>query len=197
MNDKPFNSLFGSLQMWFSRRSHRERIYILLIGWVVIYFFWYAGLQRPLKTERAHIAQQSQESKILIGIFKAQSEKITREAKDRATKQQASMQSRGNAKLEWASTSNSDEIIKEILNTERNVQFVSLKTNSGASSTTANKQTSGNVLEIVFNSNYFDTITYLEQLEKLPWCLSWDNMEYKVTSYPKATVTISLSMLGN
>jgi hypothetical protein len=199
MNSTPYNSIFDTLQRWLSMRSHRERISILIIGLIVIYFFWYVGLQKPLRLERQHIHQQSQALKAQIEIFKKESEKVTKEAEARAVKQRQSQEARGalNTKVEWASSSDIDEIIKAILNIKHNVQFVSLRTTTASEATVLSAPPTGNTLELVFNSSYFDTIAYLEQLEKIPWCLSWDNIEYKVTTYPQATVTVHLSIVSN
>jgi hypothetical protein len=137
--------------------------------------------------------------KAQIEIFKKESEKVTKEAEARAVKQRQSQEARGalKTKVEWASSSDIDEIIKAILNIKHNVQFVSLRTTTASEATALGVPPTGNTLELVFNSSYFDTIAYLEQLEKIPWCLSWDNIEYKVTTYPQATVTVHLSIVSN
>jgi hypothetical protein len=196
MSDVPFNSIFDTWQRWLSMRSHRQRICILIIGWITIYFVWNNALQKPLKVQRQHIAQQVQTLKAQIKIFQIASDKVTREADARATKQLQSKQAQVTSKIELATASDSDEIIREILSTQHNIQLVSLRTNASTDPATAN-QTTAKALELIFNSNYLDTIIYLEQLEKIRWCLSWDSLGYKVTSYPMATVTLHLSILIN
>jgi hypothetical protein len=196
MSDAPVNSIFDSLQRWFSMRSHQERICILLMGWIAIYFFWNITLQKPLKLERQHIAQQSQTLQTQIKIFQEESEKITREGQVRVTKQLQSKRDQGHSKIELATSSDSDEIIREVLNTQHNVQFVSLKTSASGNAATTN-QAAAKMLELAFNSNYLDTYSYLDQLEKIPWCLSWDSLSYKVTTYPMAAVTVHLSIIIN
>jgi MSHA biogenesis protein MshJ len=196
MRNAPVNSIFESWQRWLSMRSHRERICILIIGWFTIYFFWYHALQKPLKLQRQHIEQQVQALKAQIKIFQMESDKVTKEAEVKVAKQQQSKQSQRASKIELATSSDSDEIIKEILSIQRNVQFVSLKSNASTDPVATN-QTAAKALELIFNSNYFDTIAYLEQLEKIPWCLSWDSLSYKVTTYPMAAVTVHVSILIN
>ena len=195
MANTPNNSLYESLQKWLNMRSHQQRIGILLIGWIVIYFCWYYGLLKPLRLERAHIAQQSVSLKSQIDIFQAESLKVAKEAEIRAAKQQITRLSSSGTKVEMASASDSDTIIKKILDTKLNVQFVSLRANA-FDTMTAKTEPTDNALELVFNSSYFDTIAYLEQLENIPWCLSWDSMDYKVTHYPTAAVTLHLSIVS-
>lgn len=51
-------------------------------------------------------------------------------------------------------------------------------------------------LRIVFEGDYFKTLSYLHALEAMPWSLYWDNVEYKVTEYPKASVAITIHTLS-
>ncbi len=51
-------------------------------------------------------------------------------------------------------------------------------------------------LRIVFEGNYFKTLNYLRALEAMPWSLYWDNVEYRVTKYPKASVVITVHTLS-
>ena len=51
-------------------------------------------------------------------------------------------------------------------------------------------------MRIVFEGDYFKTLRYLQALEALPWRLYWDNVEYQVTKYPKASVAITVHTLS-
>lgn len=51
-------------------------------------------------------------------------------------------------------------------------------------------------LRIVFEGDYFKTLHYLRALEDMPWNLYWDNVEYQVTEYPKASVAITVHTLS-
>lgn len=51
-------------------------------------------------------------------------------------------------------------------------------------------------LRIVFEGDYFKTLHYLRSLEAMPWRLYWDNVEYQVTKYPKASVAITVHTLS-
>ncbi|GEM_PF-2875330 len=45
-------------------------------------------------------------------------------------------------------------------------------------------------LEMKFQADYFSTIQYVARLEKLPWKVYWDSLNYKVLTYPRAEVTL-------
>jgi MSHA biogenesis protein MshJ len=51
-------------------------------------------------------------------------------------------------------------------------------------------------LRIVFEGDYFKTLKYLRALEAMPWRLYWDNVEYQVTEYPKASIAITVHTLS-
>ena len=52
-------------------------------------------------------------------------------------------------------------------------------------------------LTLTFKGSYFDTLDYLQALEKLPWHFYWEKLDYKVDKYPEATVTLRVYTLGN
>ncbi len=199
MNDTPLHSLFNSLQLWLSRRKHRERIALLLTGWVIIYTVWYIFLYNPVQSERLLMKQESTTLEKQIAIFTTETKKIESEATERVkNKKQTTDQS----KFGIASASDADNIIKQMLNIDHKVQFINLKSGKQITQDTTNttelaKPLTGNNVEITFNSDYFNTISYLAQLESLPWCLSWNSILYKVNNYPLATVTINLLIVSN
>lgn len=51
-------------------------------------------------------------------------------------------------------------------------------------------------MRIVFEGDYFKTLKYLRALEAMPWRLYWDNVEYQVTEYPRASVAITVHTLS-
>ncbi|OGT47513.1 MAG: hypothetical protein A3E82_09560 [Gammaproteobacteria bacterium RIFCSPHIGHO2_12_FULL_38_11] len=47
-----------------------------------------------------------------------------------------------------------------------------------------------------FHGRYFDSLYYLDYLEKLPWYISFDSVKYQVEQYPNAKVTVVLNVLS-
>jgi hypothetical protein len=43
-----------------------------------------------------------------------------------------------------------------------------------------------------FTGDYFSTLEYLKQFDTLKWHLFWDDLSYRVSKYPQATVVIEL-----
>lgn len=51
-------------------------------------------------------------------------------------------------------------------------------------------------MQLEFQNDYFGTINYLSNFEKLSANLYWDSMSYKVINYPRADVTIQFHLLS-
>jgi MSHA biogenesis protein MshJ len=51
-------------------------------------------------------------------------------------------------------------------------------------------------IQLVIEGEYFDIMNFLENLERIPWKLIWSSLNYKVSDYPNAQVTITLYTLS-
>lgn len=50
---------------------------------------------------------------------------------------------------------------------------------------------------LTFDGNYFSTLNYLKKMEGLPWQFYWDNIDYTVTKYPNAKITLKLHTISH
>ena len=51
-------------------------------------------------------------------------------------------------------------------------------------------------LKISFKGGYLDTLAYLQALETLKWRFYWGDVDFEVTDYPQAEVTIVVNTLS-
>lgn len=51
-------------------------------------------------------------------------------------------------------------------------------------------------LQLVISGSYFEIHHYFETLENLPWSFYWQRMDYRVTTYPNAEVTVEIYTLS-
>jgi MSHA biogenesis protein MshJ len=207
------------LQQWFKQRTGRERILILLAGLAVIYAFWYFLLSRPLHTSQRELDKKIVGMQAQISTFKQQTDFILNTANKNSYYQKLQEQKKaaGQAqglqqKLETVKSvvipyESLSKVTKDVLNQQEGIHLISLKKldmtpwappgieNIEALSKYAKiyKQS----FEINFHSGYFSTIRYLSRLEKLPWRLYWDSLEYNVDNYPEAQVVIRFYVLVN
>jgi MSHA biogenesis protein MshJ len=52
-------------------------------------------------------------------------------------------------------------------------------------------------IQLKFRGDYFTTIKYLLAIENLKWLLFWDKLDYNVTRYPNADVTLEIHTLSD
>lgn len=52
-------------------------------------------------------------------------------------------------------------------------------------------------ISIKFKGDFLSTVKYLEAIESLKWKLFWDKLEYKVTKYPMAEITLQIHTISN
>jgi MSHA biogenesis protein MshJ len=45
---------------------------------------------------------------------------------------------------------------------------------------------------LTLRGNYLATVRYFEKLNELPWRFHWDSLNYEVTDYPNATITLQV-----
>lgn len=52
-------------------------------------------------------------------------------------------------------------------------------------------------ITIKFRGSYFSVLDYLKGIAELHWPIYWDNLEYTVTKYPDAEVTLQMRVLSS
>jgi len=94
-------------------------------------------------------------------------------------------------------------LLEEILNRNRHLQLVSLKslppstvTAGDEQSVSAEREFFKHGVEINVRGGYFDLLDYLEQLEKLPTQIFWGKASLKVEDYPMSQLTLTLYTLS-
>jgi hypothetical protein len=202
------------IKSWVSARTHRERVGILLLGWAAIYILWYLIIEKPLNQSRLATQHQTEAMRKQAAFFDNESNNVLNEAAKSAKDKQRSLEQQKqfeSLNIQFASPLGNDTLLKAILTPFNKIKFISLtKTPENAAPTaqgvvtiaattakpaTVNQDDKG-IYQLIFHSDYLDTLSYLEQLEKLPWCLSWDSLEYKTLEYPDAEVTVNLHIVS-
>jgi MSHA biogenesis protein MshJ len=199
MDNAKIKEIYAHYENWLAEHSHRDRVMFLLAGWILIYLIWYNFCQKPINVATAQLNQEIVTNQAGLKVFQNEISHISKEGQQLALQKKRTEQlSKNNPAPQTvlASKKDNDLIIQAILTPQTNVNFTSLISN-GSAEMVSNKQPVDNSLQVSFNSSYFPTIAYLHQLEKLPWCLSWDSLEYKVNKYPQATVIINLHIVNS
>lgn len=197
-------------------RGPRERVFLFVLGFVVIYVICFMMIVKPvLKKKRdleAHIASQELQKT----ATKNQIEGFNTSMKDPVFVKELNQQKALLAKIASLDKSlksmkpmlvnNADlaTLTKTILtHPAYNVTLVNLKGVGDRPWTPELKEKVDISIEgieehgyvVEYKSDYFSSIQYITWLEKLPYNIYWDNLQYKVLEYPKADVIVSLRVL--
>jgi MSHA biogenesis protein MshJ len=207
-----------NIQAWYLARTKRERLLFLLVCLVIVYMFWFLVFSRPLNIKQKEILNQIQAAQTKLETVLQQKNVILSIANDPRYSQQIREQKQlqGQSKsaeqnLEKLKSmvvplSQLTRLTKDLLSQSEGIQLLDLKkldskawapegveTNWMPNYKKIYKQT----YQLEFHSDYFSAIRYLGRLEKLPWRLYWDSLEYKVDQYPNANIVIRFYLLVN
>ncbi|EKD72143.1 MAG: hypothetical protein ACD_45C00750G0007 [uncultured bacterium] len=191
---------------WYELRATREKVWIAAFGWALLYaifyFFSLGSLDKQTSILGEGIKKTNHQIKswnIQISALKQMSEsplyKQWTDQKQRLEGLRGKYQNflQTNLPGQW------QEIIKNILGVKQdNIHLVQIKDfpETVYKATEHNEKTNlyQKTFRIVVNGNFFDTVSYLQQLEKLRPNVHWDSLNYQVVQYPIAKVEMEFSI---
>src|SRR5579872_1790371 len=202
------NNNIEMLKQWLLQRSPRERIILFALVFFGIYFIWNVFFGWPLARGDQAMSEQIKKTQVAMN---AQQEQIN--VLFKVVKEPTFLSMLQNYKKTQAQTDifthnmagfvpgivpmrNLANLVTDILGAQGDVGLMSLK-KQPLESLIPKDFNSANLpayfyeiykypLEIEFHSNYFSTLAFLQRLEKLPWHIYWDGLDYKVLQYPEA-----------
>jgi MSHA biogenesis protein MshJ len=195
---------------WLNEREERERIAILVGSCIIISMLWYLFLEKPLILSRLRIHHQIESLQKQTLFFRNEANGIL--IHTGALKQQEKTNVQENAEFQtlnihFASPEGNNELVKAILAPLHSVKIMDLKSIIAAVPAPAPAKPdatpkpaaapSKDGYQVIFESDFMNTLAYLKALEKLPWCLSWDSLEYTVETYPTASVAVTLHLVSD
>lgn len=191
---------------WYETRNTRERLLVFFLGWSFLYafftfLFFYpienkeTTLQEEIKKINSTIESLQNQNKALDTIMKSSLSKEwkkNRSVFDKLKKQY-------NLLLKSTPTQQWVDAIRTLLQTQTNINLVEIKNFpempfkpdyiKGEELKIYRQQ-----LSLVVLSNYFETLNYIQKLEKSLVNLHWDTLSYTVEQYPIARVELELSV---
>jgi MSHA biogenesis protein MshJ len=212
------NKQVAAFEQWIMKRDKREKIVLFILSLFVIYQVISIVFIHPVVLAAEALQVQINELKSKRQAINSQFDAITKivqgpEFIKLLAQQEQLTQQRKNVKQKienfkplFVAESDYSKLTKDILaQLDRTIVLVSLKefpdqpwsVPETAKSPILVQNINQHKLSIEFRANYFDTISYLSRLEKLPWHLYWDSLEYKVTKYPEADVVVQLYVLSS
>ncbi len=208
----------AAVQQWLEKRNSREAVLLFLAGLSVVYLFWNVIFELSLRRQNEALETQSQDLGKLLETQKQNLNSIegiitsSAFARNLQKQKQLSSQShRAGAVLQsieetFVPVDLLSQVTNDVIAQQAEVALVSLKTFSGEPwlQTPGVKQNFSSLrdvykhkIELEFRGTYFNTIAFLGHLEKLPWHLYWDHLDYQVLNYPEAKVVARFYILSN
>lgn len=173
----------------FEKKPSRTRLLILCSGILIIFLLWLFIFYWPLNEDIHQLqlgidttTRQMNQMNSLIETTIAEVNSQTETLNARSQQLRLTHKSPKNyAKIK--TIEQFDQLMQGVINAQGNLILTDIK-----------KSTTNGVftVEIKLQCTYFQAREYLQRLEDLPWCISWEMLDYKVSTYPQADMTIIL-----
>jgi len=157
----------------------------------IIFVVWYYGFWQNLSHSMSATSEKIKTLKSSISLLKTQLKTL-----EERIKTELSVDNKNIAKSQIPDQTKT--ILYELLKTTNNLVLLQLK--NTLPKEIMSSQTNIKAVEygivIKFQGDYFSTMRYLQAIEKLQWKIFWDKLEYKVTQYPMAEVTLYIHTIN-
>ncbi len=202
----------------YQRLNSRERVLFFAILLITLYGIWDSLLMAPQYARQKAIHGEIENIGQQLGSIDMQLQTVAQQLDGRA---EASLKRRiADLRRQIASAADREQrmmsrfippqqmprLLQDILRTKRDLRLLSLESlaveplASGHDETAADEAVPTAVyrhgVRIVFEGDFFAILDYLQAIEKLPWTLYWDEIDYAVSHYPRAEVTITVHTLS-
>ncbi len=198
--------------------SLRERVLLVVISVVLLHLAWETYFFRPLQREAKQITQSITETNKDVQRMEQEVQgfrEIIQNDPDAENKGRMQAVQSEIAQLHLRIQEVAEVLIEpeqmarlleELLMREQGLKLIKLENLEPRSfldqATPENPQPQRGVnlfrhgFAIEFEGDFHSTLSYLKELEKLPWRFFWDAVLFDVQEYPKAKVRIELHTLG-
>jgi MSHA biogenesis protein MshJ len=52
-------------------------------------------------------------------------------------------------------------------------------------------------MRLELSGSYLDALAYLHELERMPWGLAWDRVDYQIVAHPKGRLVLELHTISD
>lgn len=201
-----------SVQTQVNARTQRERILLLITGSALIASIIYTLLISPvsekianIQEEKANLDQQYEATHSQLLILQGGAKAGT--TKSSAQQQLEELLAKKNESLlqfqnKIIPPTRIPYLLESMLRDLSNLKLVSLET---LEKVPFNKFTGQNDsaalykhrVKITFTGEYQNLLRYLKRVEKLPFPIGWESLEYRITRFPQAQIVLIVYMLSS
>lgn len=201
-----------SLNAYIDSLAYPNRIMVLILVCVIVFVLWYVILRMPqsrtyskrfaqFSTMQAEITNMNAERDLIVALAQGGSDQ--KEKKDLESQIAKADQNLEIYQGEMVPFDRLSSLVREVLDQQSGLSLLGLHT-TGIQNLVTSKDLFSNGsskllqqgIEIELNGNYQDFLSYLDRLESLSYRFFWDGLDYKVTEYPNATISVHMYTIG-
>lgn len=207
------NQSWEIVQSAINARTQRERILLLVTGGALVLSLINALLIAPISSEIASIQEEKNNLKQQYEATHNQLQALQTGAHTGSIKSNAQQQQLEEllAKKNEALSKFKNKIIpptripyllENMLRDLSNLKLVSLETIERAPFNSNRDSNDSSALykhrvKITFTGEYLNMLRYLKRVERLPYPIGWESLEYKITKFPQAQIVLTIYMLSS
>ncbi|MBS0286391.1 MAG: type II secretion system protein M [Proteobacteria bacterium] len=187
-------------------RSQRERVLLLLTGMTIIWVIMFNGFISPSSNEMndnseeiQNIEQEYRASAHELGLVKAKLQKqINAQPNSEVLQLQDTLKVQKEKLNHYREKLIKPEtvpfLLDKLLGDFAGLTLVNVQTLPPKELKTNTLYRHG--IRLTFSGEYKDLLAYVKKVESLQYPLWWDDVEYKITQFPKATIVLTLYTLS-
>jgi MSHA biogenesis protein MshJ len=199
-----------TMQAFINARTARERFLLLVTGSALVISVIYSLLIAPvsekmvnIKEEKANLTQQydATHNQLLALQGNKSAVKTTAELQ-----LEELLKKRNESLLKFQNKiippTRIPYLLESMLRDLSNLKLVSLETLERIPFNATKQSNDNSVLykhrvRITFTGEYLNLLRYLKKVEKLPFPIGWESLEYKITRFPQAQIVLTIYMLSS
>ncbi len=199
-----------TIQVFINARTSRERVLLLVTGSAFVISIIYSLLISPIsdkmvnvKEEKASLTQQYDATHNQLLALQGNKSAV----KTSAELQLEELLKRKNESLlkfqnKIIPPTRIPYLLESMLRDLSNLKLVSLETLERIPFNSTGQAVDNSVLykhrvRITFKGEYLNMLRYLKKVEKLPFPIGWESLEYKITRFPDAQIVLTIYMLSS
>ena len=205
---------FIEWQQKIDQLSQRERVLVFAVIAALLIFIMLSLLIDPVLKERSSKAQQVRQLQVStashrneLAIVNAELEagvnRIKLQQRDRLIEQKAKLDQRiEQSVVGMIPPQMMTEVLETVLSQDSELQLLALE-NLPVAAIIEQSLDEGETIDdklglykhrfvLTLRGNYLSTVRYFEKLKRLPWRFHWDSLNYEVTDFPNAIITLQV-----
>lgn len=213
--------LISAIQKQWNRLSQREALAVIAGAIAAVFLVWNAVIYGPYRDNVALLQQEIKQTEGMIVGARAKMQQLQAEMnKDPDSENKALLAKYiteserldtelAEASVQIISLRDMVTLLKEMLSKQSNLKFVSLENKPAVPEFSEKGQQAAatghtddaitiyrHSVVLQMEGSYSSVLSYLQDLEKLPWQFFWQGIELETETYPNALIKLEVYTLG-